>query len=122
MKKILEFGLLKCFRLSQFQNILTIIYLTAFKKDRYPNFQTFPEKIEKQRFFQTFPDQWEPCNKHSHTSRNQEENQVNIPTVITKTSGSNSIKSKSANTWNYLNKLFIANSLFIKREVFANLY
>ena len=44
-------------------------------------------------------------NKHSHTSRNQEENQVNIPTVRTKTSGSNIIKSKSANIWNYL-KLF----------------
>ena len=32
-------------------------------------------------------------------------NQVNIPTVRTKTSGSNSIKSKSVNTWNDLNKL-----------------
>ena len=45
-------------------------------------------------------------NKHPHTSRTQEANQVNIPTERTKTSGSNNIKSKSANIWNYLNKLF----------------
>ena len=45
--------------------------------------------------------------KHSQITRNQKGNQVNIPTVKTKTSGSNSIKSKSANTWNHLNKLFI---------------
>ena len=32
---------------------------------------------------------------------------VNIPTVRTKTSGTNSIQSKSVNTWNNLNKLFI---------------
>ena len=50
-------------------------------------------------------------NKHSHTSRNQEVNQVNIPTVRTKTSGSNSIKSKSANIWNYLNKLYHSEQL-----------
>ena len=42
-------------------------------------------------------------NKYSHTSRNQEANQVNIPTVRTKTSGSNRFKSKFANIWNYLN-------------------
>ena len=45
--------------------------------------------------------------KHSQITRNQKGNQVNIPTVRTKTSGSNSIKSKSVNTWNHLNKLFI---------------
>ena len=42
--------------------------------------------------------------------RNQEANQVNIPTVRTKTSGSNSIKSKSANIWKFL-QIFI-NRLF----------
>ena len=61
-------------------------------------------------------------NKHSRTSRNQEANQVNIPTVRTKTIGSNSIKSKSANIWNYISiNSFIGNSLFIKREVSVNL-
>ena len=38
--------------------------------------------------------------KHSQITRNQKGNQVNIPTVRTKTSGANSIKSKSVNTWN----------------------
>ena len=56
-------------------------------------------------------------NKHSHTSRIQDANQVNIPTVRTKTIGSKIIKSKSANIWNYLD-----HSLFIKREVSANLH
>ena len=43
--------------------------------------------------------------KHSQiTTRNQKGNQVNIPTVRTKSSGANS---KSVNTWNDLNKLFI---------------
>ena len=42
--------------------------------------------------------------------RNQEANQVNIRTVRTKTSGSNSIKSKSANIWKFL-QIFI-NRLF----------
>ena len=41
--------------------------------------------------------------KHSQITRNQKGNQVNIPTVRTKTSGANSIKSKSVNTWNDLN-------------------
>ena len=45
--------------------------------------------------------------KHSQITRNQKGNQVNIPTVRTKTSGANSIKSKSVNTWNDFNKLFI---------------
>ena len=51
--------------------------------------------------------------KHSQITRNQKGNgnQVNIPTVRTKTSGSNSIKSKSVNTWNDFNKLFIKNQL-----------
>ena len=40
--------------------------------------------------------------KHSQITRNQKGNQVR-----TKTSGANSIKSKSVNTWNDLNKLFI---------------
>ena len=37
--------------------------------------------------------------KHSQITRNQKGNQVNIPTVRTKTSGANSIKSKSVNTY-----------------------
>ena len=45
--------------------------------------------------------------KHSQITRNQKGNQVNIPTVRTKTSGANRIKSKSVNTWNDLNKLSI---------------
>ena len=50
--------------------------------------------------------------KHSQITRNQKGNQVNIPTVRTKTSGANSIKkSKSVNTWNDLNKLFIKKQL-----------
>ena len=43
--------------------------------------------------------------KHSQITRNQKGNQVNIPTIRTKTSGVNIIKSKSVNTWNDLNKL-----------------
>ena len=39
---------------------------------------------------------------YSQITRNQKCNLVNIPTVRTKTSGSNSIKSKSVNTWNDL--------------------
>ena len=49
--------------------------------------------------------------KHSQITRNQKDNQVNIPTVRTKTSGANNIKSKSVNTWNDLNKLFIKKQL-----------
>ena len=49
--------------------------------------------------------------KHSQITRNQKGNQVNIPTVRTKTSGAKIIKSKSVNTWNDLNKLFIKKQL-----------
>ena len=49
--------------------------------------------------------------KHSQITRNQKGNQVNIPNVRTKTSGANSIKSKSVNSWNDLNKLFIMKQL-----------
>ena len=49
--------------------------------------------------------------KHSQITRNQKGNQVYIPTVRTKTSGANSIKSKFVNTWNDLNKLFIKKQL-----------
>ena len=55
--------------------------------------------------------------KHSQITRNQKGNHVNIPTVRTKTSGANSIKSKSVNTWNDLNKLFIKNLLFKKESI-----
>ena len=51
--------------------------------------------------------------KHSQVTRNQKGNHVNIPTVRTKTSGSNSIKSKSVNTWNDLNKLFIKKQVIV---------
>ena len=61
-------------------------------------------------------------NKHSQITRNQKGNQVNIPTVRTKTSGANSIKSKSENTWNDLNKLFIKKQFVkIKKEISVNL-
>ena len=46
---------------------------------------------------------------NTQITRNQKGNQVNIPMVRTKTSGSHSIKSKSVNTWNDFNKLFIKN-------------
>ena len=49
--------------------------------------------------------------KHSQITRNQKGNQVNISTIRTKTSGANSIKSKSVNTWNDLNKFFIKKQL-----------
>ena len=49
--------------------------------------------------------------KHPQITRNQKGNQVNIPTIRIQTSGSNSIKSKSVNTWNDLNKLFIKKQL-----------
>ena len=45
--------------------------------------------------------------KHSQIARNQKGSQVNIPTVRTKTSGANNIKSKSVNTWNDLNKQIV---------------
>ena len=54
--------------------------------------------------------------KHSQITRNQKGNQVNIPTVRTKTSGSNSIKSKSVNTWNDLNKRFIKKQLLNQKR------
>ena len=50
--------------------------------------------------------------KHSQITRNQEGNQVNIPTIRTKTSGANSIKSKSVNIWNDLS---LRNILLIKK-------
>ena len=43
-------------------------------------------------------------------------NQENIPNVRTKTSGSNIIKSKSVNTWNDLNKLFIKKQLVNQKK------
>ena len=59
--------------------------------------------------------------KHSQITRNQKGNQVNIPTVRTKTSGANSIKSKSVNTWNDLNKLFIKKQFVNQKRFFLNL-
>ena len=46
-------------------------------------------------------------------------NQVNIPTVRTKTSGANSIKSKSVNTWNDLHKLFIKKQFVYQKRNFC---
>ena len=57
--------------------------------------------------------------EHSQTSRNQVANQVNIPTVRTKTSGSNSIKSKSVNIWNEINKLFLAKKFIHQKRKFC---
>ena len=57
--------------------------------------------------------------KHSQITRNQKCNQVNIPTVRTKTSGTNSIKSKSVNTWNDLNKLFIKKQFVYQKSNFC---
>ena len=54
--------------------------------------------------------------KHLQITRNQKGNQVNIPKVRTKTSGANSIKSKSINTWNDLNKLFIKKQ-FVNQKI-----
>ena len=58
-------------------------------------------------------------NKHSQITRNQKGNQVNIPTVRTKTSGANSIKSKSVNTWksnqiksNQIKSYFLKNTVY----------
>ena len=44
-----------------------------------------------------------------YTSRNQEANQVNIP----------SVRSKSANIWNYLNKLFHSEQLIHQKRSFC---
>ena len=57
--------------------------------------------------------------KHSQITRNQKGNQVNIPTVRTKTSTSNTIKSKSVNTWNDLNKLFIKKQFVNQKRNFV---
>ena len=56
--------------------------------------------------------------KHSEITRNQKGNQVNIPTVRTKTSGTNSIKSKYLNTWNDLHKLFIKKQFVNQKNFF----
>ena len=58
--------------------------------------------------------------KHSPITRNQKGNQVNIPMVRTKTSGANSIKSKSVNTWNDLNKLCIKKQFVNQKRNFCN--
>ena len=55
--------------------------------------------------------------KHSQITRNQKGNQV--PMVRTKTSGANSIKSKSVNTWNDLNKLFIKKQFVNQKRNFC---
>ena len=55
--------------------------------------------------------------KHSQISRNQRDKQVNIPTVRTKTSGSNSIKSKSVSIWNEINRIFLTKQfIHLKRN------
>ena len=58
---------------------------------------------------------------NAQITRNQKGNQVNIPTVRTKTSGANSIKSKSVNTWNDLNKLFIKKQFVNQKIISVNL-
>ena len=54
--------------------------------------------------------------KHSQVSRNQKANQLNIPTVRTKTSGSNSIKCKSVKIWNDLNNKLFLNKQFAHQK------
>ena len=44
---------------------------------------------------------------------------MNIPTVRTKTSGANSIKSKSVNTWDDLNKLFMKKQIVNQKRNFC---
>ena len=56
---------------------------------------------------------------HSQISRSQLDNQVNIPAVRTVTSGSNSIKSKSAYAWNEINRLFLSDKLIHKGAKFC---
>ena len=58
----------------------------------------------------------------SSHSRNQEYKQVNVPTVRTVAAGSNSVKSKSANAWNFFNKLFLDKKLIQQsRSICVNL-
>ena len=60
--------------------------------------------------------------QHNFLSRNQEFNQVNVPTVRTVAAGSNSVKSKSASAWNDFNKLFLDKKLIQQsRSVCVNL-
>ena len=57
--------------------------------------------------------------EHNQISRNQVANQVNIPAVRTVTSGTNSIKSKSAYAWNEINSLFLSKDLIHKGSNFC---
>ena len=57
--------------------------------------------------------------RHLHNTRNSELNQLNVPTVRTLTSGINSIKSKSVNIWNEINKLFLAKQLIHQKRSFC---
>ena len=60
-------------------------------------------------------------NKHSQSSRNQEANQVNIPTVRTKTIGSNSIKSKSVNILE-LSQTLSSRTAYSSKEKFLQIF
>ena len=56
---------------------------------------------------------------HNQISRTQIANQVSIPAVRTVTSGSNSIKSKSAYAWNEINRLFLSEDIIHKGSKFC---
>ena len=57
--------------------------------------------------------------EHSQISRNQDSKQVNIPAVRTKTSGSDSIKSKSVSIWNDINRIFLHKQLIHQKRSFC---
>ena len=57
--------------------------------------------------------------RHLYKTRHQDFKQLNVPTVRTKTSGINSIKSKSVNIWNEINKLFLAKHLIHQKRSFC---
>ena len=57
--------------------------------------------------------------RHQHNTRNQDFKQLNIPTVRTKTSGTNSIKFKSVNIWNEINKKLLEKQFIHQKRGFC---
>ena len=57
--------------------------------------------------------------RHLYKTRNQDFKQLNVTTVRTKTSGTNSIKSKSVNIWNEINKQFLAKQLIHQKKSYC---
>ena len=54
--------------------------------------------------------------RHLYKTRNWDFKQLNVPTVRTKTSGINSIKTKSVKIWNEINKLYLAKQLIHQKR------